>query len=68
MRKAKEAYTKNDVVRAEERGKRIGMIQGIEDFEKRLEIDLKDTPETEKIVHETALKLKRSIERRSLLK
>lgn len=68
MRKTKEIYTKEDIARAEERGKRVGMIQGIEEFERRLNIDLKDMTKTLDVIQKTALKLKRSIERRSLLK
>ena len=67
MRKVPKSYTKDDILRAEERGRRIGMIQGVEEFERRLLIDFEDDRIIDTI-KAAALKYKRSVERHSLLK
>ncbi len=61
-------YDQEDITRAEARGRRIGLIEGVEELENRLSVDLKDDEKTIEAIKNTALKLKRSIERRSLLK
>ena len=64
----KEKYTREELERAEERGKRLGLIQGVEEFESRLIVDFHDDEDAVDIIKKSALKFKRKIERRSLLK